>query len=142
MINLPLASIWVGLISVVWLISALMLIGIILIQKGKGGGLGGAFGGAGGGGGLLGTKTGDFLTWVTIGLVFLFFFLAIVLVKIGGNTVPEGLTNEDNGVQTTEVDTSGTGDGTSTTPDDATETAPPALPEATPPATPDAPATE
>ncbi|MCF7954739.1 MAG: preprotein translocase subunit SecG, partial [Phycisphaerae bacterium] len=40
-------------IGIVWLIVALLLIGIILIQKGKGGGLGGAFGGAGGGGGLL-----------------------------------------------------------------------------------------
>ena len=83
MINLPLASILINFIAVVWLLSALLLIFIILIQKGKGGGLGGAFGGAGGGGGLLGTKTGDFLTWVTIGLVFLFFFLAIILVKFG-----------------------------------------------------------
>jgi len=30
--------------------------------------LSGAFGGGGGAGGLLGTKTGDFLTWVTISL--------------------------------------------------------------------------
>ncbi|MBW8014740.1 MAG: preprotein translocase subunit SecG [Planctomycetes bacterium] len=91
MINLPLANILINFIAVVWLLSALLLIGIILIQKGKGGGLGGAFGGAGGGGGLLGTKTGDFLTWVTIGLVFLFFFLAIILVKFGKLSVDEDL---------------------------------------------------
>jgi len=93
MINYSIAaSSWlISLIGVVWLIVALLLIGIILIQKGKGGGLGGAFGGAGGGGGLLGTKTGDFLTWVTIGLVFLFFFLAIILVKFGKLAAPEGL---------------------------------------------------
>jgi preprotein translocase subunit SecG len=88
-------SLFIGFVSVVWLIVALMLIGIILIQKGKGGGLGGAFGGAGGGGGLLGTKTGDFLTWVTIGLVFLFFFLAILLVKYGKGTAPDGLSAPD-----------------------------------------------
>jgi len=86
MVELPVASILITFISVVWFIVALLLIFIILIQKGKGGGLGGAFGGAGGGGGLLGTKTGDFLTWVTISLVFLFFFLAVILVKFGKDT--------------------------------------------------------
>ena len=81
MIILPLANILINFVAVIWLISALLLIFIILIQKGKGGGLGGAFGGAGGGGGLLGTKTGDFLTWVTIGLVVVFLSLAVVMVK-------------------------------------------------------------
>ena len=91
MTNLLLANILINTIAVFWLISALLLIGIILIQKGKGGGLGGAFGGAGSGGGLLGTKTGDVLTWITIGLVFMFFLLAIILVKYGKLSVPEGL---------------------------------------------------
>ena len=98
-----------GCIGVVWLIVALLLIFIILIQKGKGGGLGGAFGGAGGGGGLLGTKTGDFLTWVTIALVFLFFTLAIILVKYGKLSAVDGL--EDPGTDTTTnlpADTDGT----------------------------------
>lgn len=58
----------------------LALILIILIQKGRGGGLSSAFGG-GGGGGLLGSKTGDFLTWVTIVLVGVFLSLAVVLAK-------------------------------------------------------------
>lgn len=40
------------------------LILLILIQKGRGGGLSGAFGGAGGNT-AFGTKTGDLLTWVT-----------------------------------------------------------------------------
>jgi len=95
MLNLPLAGVFVTLLSILWLICTLMLIGIILIQKGKGGGLGGAFGGAGGGGGLLGTKTGDFLTWVTIGLVFMFFFLAILLVKFGKPEAPSDMKFED-----------------------------------------------
>ena len=66
-------------IMVAWIAICVILALIILIQKGKGGGLSGAFGGAGSGAGLLGTKTGDFLTWVTISLVGLFFLLAIVL---------------------------------------------------------------
>jgi preprotein translocase subunit SecG len=53
---------------------------VILIQKGKGGGLSAAFGG-GMGGGILGSKTGDFLTWFTIVLVGAFLFLSIVLAK-------------------------------------------------------------
>src|SRR5210317_916784 len=56
------------------------LILIILLQKGRGGGLGAAFGG-GGAGSLLGTKTGDFLTWVTIGLVAGFLVLAVLMGK-------------------------------------------------------------
>ncbi len=63
-----------------FVICCLALVLIILIQKGRGGGLSSAFGG-GGGGGLLGSKTGDFLTWVTIVLVGVFLSLAVFLAK-------------------------------------------------------------
>ena len=63
-----------------FVICCLALILIILIQKGRGGGLSAAFGG-GAGGGLLGSKTGDFLTWVTIVLVGVFLSLAVLLAK-------------------------------------------------------------
>jgi preprotein translocase subunit SecG len=53
---------------------------IVLIQKGKGGGLSGAFGGAMASG-ILGSKTGDFLTWVTIVLAGVFLFLAVIMAK-------------------------------------------------------------
>ncbi len=69
-----------NVVMVVWVFVAIALILIILIQKGKGGGLSGAFGGLGAGG-LLGTKTGDFLTWVTICFVVAFLGLAVVMVK-------------------------------------------------------------
>lgn len=69
-----------NVVMVVWVFIAIALILIILIQKGKGGGLSGAFGGLGAGG-LLGTKTGDFLTWVTICFVVAFLGLAVVMVK-------------------------------------------------------------
>ena len=68
-----------NVIMVAWIGVCVILGLVILIQKGKGGGLSGAFGGAGSGAGLLGTKTGDFLTWVTISLVGLFFLLAIIM---------------------------------------------------------------
>ncbi len=76
---LPLAFI-MGLIAVLWVIVAFCLILIILVQKGKGGGLSAAFGGAGASS-LLGSKTGDFLTWVTIALVTIFLFFSVLLAK-------------------------------------------------------------
>ena len=69
-----------SVVAVLWVFIAIALILIVLIQKGRGGGIGAAFGG-GGAGSLLGTKTGDFLTWVTIGLVVLFLFLGVVMAK-------------------------------------------------------------
>ncbi len=67
-------------VAVIFLICAVALILIILVQKGRGGGMGAAFGG-GLASGLLGSKTGDFLTWVTIVLVGIFLTLAVVMAK-------------------------------------------------------------
>ncbi len=67
-------------VAVLFVICAVSLILIILVQKGKGGGLSGAFGG-GMASGILGSKTGDFLTWVTIALVSVFLTLAVVMAK-------------------------------------------------------------
>lgn len=67
-------------IAALFVICCLSLILIILVQKGKGGGLSGAFGG-GMATGILGSKTGDFLTWVTITLVGIFLTLAVVMAK-------------------------------------------------------------
>ena len=69
-----------NLIVALFIFLCVALILIILLQKGKGGGLGSAFGG-GGAGSLLGTKTGDFLTWVTISLVAAFLVLAVLMGK-------------------------------------------------------------
>jgi len=67
-------------IAVLFVICCLALVLIILIQKGRGGGLSAAFGG-GMASGILGSKTGDFLTWVTIVLVGVFLLFAVVLAK-------------------------------------------------------------
>jgi preprotein translocase subunit SecG len=75
-------------IAALFIICAVALILIILIQKGKGGGLSAAFGG-GGAGGLLGSKTGDFLTWVTMVLVGVFLILAVIMAKFYKPSVSE-----------------------------------------------------
>src|SRR4030042_3471976 len=67
------------LVMGIWVFAAVVLIFIVLIQKGKGGGLGAAFGGVGSS--LLGTKTGDFLTWVTICFVAAWLLLSVVAAK-------------------------------------------------------------
>ena len=77
----PLAAVLfiMKVVGILWVLVALALILMVLIQKGMGGGLGAAFGG--GAGSLLGTKTTDFFTKVTIGLVLLYFVLGVIMVK-------------------------------------------------------------
>jgi preprotein translocase subunit SecG len=57
---------------------AVLLMLVILLQRGKGSGLSGAFGGVGGHT-AFGAKTGDFLTWVTIALAALFLVYSVGL---------------------------------------------------------------
>ena len=73
-------SFFMKVVAVLFVICCIALILIILVQKGRGGGLSSAFGG-GMAGGILGSKTGDFLTWVTIVLVGVFLTLAVVMGK-------------------------------------------------------------
>ncbi len=67
-------------VAVLFVICCVALVLMVLIQKGRGGGLSAAFGG-GMASGILGSKTGDFLTWVTIVLVGVFLTLAVFLAK-------------------------------------------------------------
>ena len=82
------ANILMNIIAVIFTICAIVLILVILIQKGRGGGLSGAFGG-GMASGILGSKTGDFLTWFTIGLVGIFLVLLVLLAKFYKPTISE-----------------------------------------------------
>lgn len=90
MTGLPLlaAAFIMKVITGFFVLCAVALVLIILIQKGRGGGLGGIFGG-GLASGILGSKTGDFLTWVTVSLVGLFLLLAGVLAKFYKPTVSD-----------------------------------------------------
>ncbi len=67
-------------VAVLFILVCLILILVVLMQKGRGGGLSGAFAG-GMASGLLGSKTGDFLTWVTVVLVGIFLLLAVLMAK-------------------------------------------------------------
>lgn len=81
-------SVVMRVMAVLFVLCAVVLVLVILIQKGRGGGLSSAFGG-GMAGGLLGSKTGDFLTWVTIVTVGVFLLLAIVMAKFYRPTVSD-----------------------------------------------------
>ena len=57
---------------------------LILIQKGRGGGISAAFGGAGGNT-AFGSKTGDVLTWATSIVFFIFLVTCVSLNLLAGN---------------------------------------------------------
>src|SRR5688500_17303563 len=64
---LLLASWTTNIFSVLFFFTCVLMMGAILIQKPRGGGLSGAFGGAGGSAqSAFGGKTGDVLTWFTV----------------------------------------------------------------------------
>jgi preprotein translocase subunit SecG len=67
------------LLLVLWTFVSLFLILIILLQRGKGGGLAGALGGAGGSS-AFGTKAGDVFTKITVGVFGFWLLLAMILV--------------------------------------------------------------
>lgn len=72
---------------------ALALILLVLVQRGKGGGLAGAFGGMGGQS-AFGTKAGDLFTRVTIGVATVWILVCIISVKYsatGGDRFSEEL---------------------------------------------------
>ncbi len=69
----------VGAANVLMIVTSLFLICLVLIQRGKGGGLAGAFGGVGGSS-AFGTKAGDVFTRVTIYSAIFWFALALFLV--------------------------------------------------------------
>jgi preprotein translocase subunit SecG len=70
-----------GILNIVIVLLTLFLIGIILIQRGKGGGLAGAFGGVGGSS-AFGTKTGDIFTKITVGVAIAWILLSMLMVVL------------------------------------------------------------
>jgi preprotein translocase subunit SecG len=71
---------WVGsILNVLILLTGLFLILLVLIQRGKGGGLSGAFGGAGGSS-AFGSRAGDTFTRITIYVAA--FWLVLIMVTI------------------------------------------------------------
>ncbi len=82
-------------LAVIFVLTCIILIVIVLLQKGRGGGLSAAFGGAGGHS-AFGSKTGDVFTKITIGIVAVFLILSMVLTKIW---VPFEELDEQQGLQ-------------------------------------------
>ena len=74
---------WLGTLFLVLLfLTAVFLILLVLVQRGKGGGLAGALGGMGGQS-AFGTKAGDLFTRVTIGVAAFWIILCMAAVKFG-----------------------------------------------------------
>jgi preprotein translocase subunit SecG len=63
------------------LLVGLFLVLVILIQRGKGGGLAGAFGGAGGSS-AFGSRAGDTFTRITITIAAIWILLIMLMVKL------------------------------------------------------------
>ena len=79
---------WVPMVLNVFLfLASLWLIILVLIQRGKGGGLAGAFGGAGGGS-AFGSRAGDVFTKVTIYSAGVWILLLMFLIKLTQDTTP------------------------------------------------------
>src|SRR5665647_2487986 len=83
-----------NLLMFVLLLTALFLIVLVLIQRGKGGGLAGAFGGMGGQS-AFGTKAGDLFTKITIGVAAVWIILCMIMVRLLG--VGGGVLSQDMG---------------------------------------------
>ncbi len=83
-----------GILIPLFVLVCLFLILLVLIQKGRGGGLASAFGGMGGNT-AFGSKTGDVLTWATSVVFGVFLLLAIVLNLISNaRTAPQPIAHE------------------------------------------------
>jgi preprotein translocase subunit SecG len=112
------------LVAILFVLVSVILILVILVQKGRGGGLSGAFGG-GMAGGLLGSKTGDFLTWVTIVLVAVFLTLAVLMGRFYRPHVGEYGTDQPAATEQSAGEAQPPGEQTATT-DTQTQAEPPA----------------
>ena len=79
---------WVpNLLTVVLMVLSLFMILLVLIQRGKGGGLAGAFGGAGGSS-AFGSRAGDTFTRITVVVAAIWILLIMIMVKVVHPAVP------------------------------------------------------
>jgi preprotein translocase subunit SecG len=96
------------LLNIVSVVTAFFLICLILIQRGKGGGLAGAFGGAGGSS-AFGTKAGDVFTRVTIVTAGIWIVINMGLVILNNQSRPSAFALVGAGSSEREVPVSGEG---------------------------------
>jgi preprotein translocase subunit SecG len=106
---------------------SIFLILVILVQRGRGGGLTGALGGMGGAS-AFGTKAGDLFTKITIGVAFVWVILAMAALKVLNESTPFSSARGTGSTTSTSTDPAGKvpGDGaSSTTPASGTPAAAP-----------------
>jgi preprotein translocase subunit SecG len=84
--------IWANVLNMLVILTGLFLIGLVLIQRGKGGGLAGAFGGVGGSS-PFGSKAGDAFTRITIYVAAFWIVIIMAQVKLTNRAVDAGTTN-------------------------------------------------
>jgi preprotein translocase subunit SecG len=91
-----------NILNLLVILLGLFLIGLVLIQRGKGGGLAGAFGGVGGSS-PFGSKAGDAFTRITIYVAAVWILLIMVQVRVMNRAPAEaaadlpGVTNKSGG---------------------------------------------
>ncbi|HEX4130722.1 MAG TPA: preprotein translocase subunit SecG [Pirellulales bacterium] len=100
------------LLGTLMLVTSIFLILLVLVQRGRGGGLAGALGGMGGQS-AFGTKAGDLFTRITIGVAFVWIVLSIVAVKYYSHSGEE-FDNMGTATQTAPIASSAAPSGTTT----------------------------
>lgn len=101
-------------------LTSIFLILMVLVQRGRGGGLTGALGGMGGQS-AFGAKAGDTFTYITVGVAGLWILLGIISVRfLGGETGPLGEAGENVQTQTTDGEGPGSIPGAEPVPPDPT----------------------
>jgi len=99
-----------AILNTMLVLMSLFLICLVLIQRGKGGGLAGAFGGSGGSS-AFGTKAGDTFTRITVVTASIWILLAMLLVVLTGQQSSSPFGNEPpTSLSTTDRGSSKTGD--------------------------------
>ncbi len=128
-------TIWFWIVTFLFMLVALGMVLIILVQRPQGGGLAGAFGGAGGSSSetVFGGRVGDALTVATVVAFVVYLSLAIAL-NLLDNIGPGGATATPAAVQAGPVPDTGPGAGLSDTPaPDPGASFPTLAPETAPP---------
>ncbi len=88
---------WFSILTVLFILSSLVLVLVILVQRPQGGGLAQAFGGASGGGSdtAFGGRTGDVLTYITMGSFAFYLAVAIGLNVLDNQSATPGPATEE-----------------------------------------------
>lgn len=87
MISFPIAGVTSGLLGFLMASLSLFLILLVLVQRGKGGGLAGALGGPGGQS-AFGSKAGDTFTWITVGVAAVWGIVCALAMLLLGTHAP------------------------------------------------------